>query len=714
MLIKQVATICTLALLGSSCGAGWPGAVPLTDPKAANFDLQDLLGRGRQAPSLELGPEGLQSALSLLGTSTSGTLKKVQWQVGNDLPLWTAFDTRLAMSLPSTDLEVALAQLIVEYSDLLGIDLAQLGKPSFKVVGTRMHVLYPRMEADLSVRDAFLELILVRSKVGGEVPNPNTGTYWHLAEIYNKTYPHLALGTSRPPLGKKDGALSSHLSGKGLQLLSSRNLYTIQNAAAKFSSGILPNQSRPQGPVIVLSEESEWLHPVTGEIFTITSRVDDGSPIEAYSNRHNANVLLTGQVFSRTYLDGSLTPKLLALTPITDGDGVEFVSNHDGEIEAGAQQVTEVQLAGARYRVHNQRNPQPLKLTVEDNEGKLSVAPENLPALNTYAALNEINRFVRRQVSGGELPFLNEQMVAKVNVNGTCNAFYESSGPSINMFEAGDGCANTGLVGDVIYHEWGHALDFATGQRGGIRDGAFSEGIGDIVAGYFTDSPNMAPGFQLGSQDGIRRLDNEQVYPEDRGAVHYEGLIIGGAFWDMRESLKERYGNRAGAQKAADLFFRHLLTTDTYLDSYQAVLRLDDHDNNPATKSPNHCLINDAFARHGLANSENCTDQWEPPSWQRLDDLFLGFEDIDGDTVPELLLSFPKPKTFFGCLGDRVECFEEQRRDISFVVEGTKGDLILSMARLLEQAETLDELVIFGLGDREEIDSYRIVRFVGK
>ena len=48
----------------------------------------------------------------------------------------------------------------------------------------------------------------------------------------------------------------------------------------------------------------------------------------------------------------------------------------------------------------------------------------------------------------------------------------------LSIFYSGnDRCANTGLIADVIYHEWGHGLDANTG---GIHDGAFSEGLGTL------------------------------------------------------------------------------------------------------------------------------------------------------------------------------------------------------------------------------------------
>ncbi len=118
----------------------------------------------------------------------------------------------------------------------------------------------------------------------------------------------------------------------------------------------------------------------------------------------------------------------------------------------------------------------------------------------------------------------------------------------------------------------------------------------------------MGTGFFVGKEQGIRSLENKKSYPRDKGEVHDEGLIIGGAFWDLRKALITRYGERRGADKASYYFYRHLLAADSYLDSSTLVLALDDDDANPATRSPNYCLIVEAFKAHGLSSENSCKD----------------------------------------------------------------------------------------------------------
>lgn len=200
-----------------------------------------------------------------------------------------------------------------------------------------------------------------------------------------------------------------------------------------------------------------------------------------------------------------------------------------------------------------------------------------------------------------KVPWLQKPLNVNVNLGQTCNAYWDGS--TTNFFSAGGRCANTALIADVIYHEWGHGLDANTG---GIDDGAFSEGFGDIVSVLMTESNVLGIGF-FTNGNPVRDLEPNKIYPKDRGEVHDEGLIIGGTFWDLYKSLKVKYD----APKARDLLsryaFKSVLTASRYTDVYKAVLVIDDNDENLANGSPNFCEINLAFAEHGLAKKDpNC------------------------------------------------------------------------------------------------------------
>jgi hypothetical protein len=80
---------------------------------------------------------------------------------------------------------------------------------------------------------------------------------------------------------------------------------------------------------------------------------------------------------------------------------------------------------------------------------------------NTHSARNQfyhVNRI--KEVGRGWLPsntWLTQQLVVNVNLNQTCNAYW--NGSSLNFFKSGGGCSNTGQLAAVSLHEYGHGLD---------------------------------------------------------------------------------------------------------------------------------------------------------------------------------------------------------------------------------------------------------------
>jgi hypothetical protein len=191
-----------------------------------------------------------------------------------------------------------------------------------------------------------------------------------------------------------------------------------------------------------------------------------------------------------------------------------------------------------------------------------------------------------------------------VNVNKwslfmSCNAYWD--GWTINFFIDTDECANTSLISDVIYHEWGHGFD---ANAGGIEDRAFSEGIGDIMSLVMTGSPILGHGF---FKDGgaVRRMDVPKIYPQDTGrGPHSEGLIIGSTFYNLLQGLKLQYSAEETQALFAKYSFLMVPAASKYTDVYNALLVIDDDDGDLRNKTPNFCLINDVFSRHGLARKD--------------------------------------------------------------------------------------------------------------
>lgn len=198
--------------------------------------------------------------------------------------------------------------------------------------------------------------------------------------------------------------------------------------------------------------------------------------------------------------------------------------------------------------------------------------------------------------------WLDRQLTANVNLSSSCNAHWD--GTTINLYSAGRGCANTGLIADVTYHEWGHGLDHNTG---GIEDGAFSEGFGDIMSMIITYSAELGVGFKTDGSP-VRNLEPDKVYPKDRGEVHAEGLIIGSTFWDLYKDLKAAHGEEKAKALAINYAFKMIPAASRYTEVYDALLVIDDDNGNLTDKTPNYCIINKNFAAHGLATSDSGCD----------------------------------------------------------------------------------------------------------
>ena len=92
----------------------------------------------------------------------------------------------------------------------------------------------------------------------------------------------------------------------------------------------------------------------------------------------------------------------------------------------------------------------------------------------------EVNKLA--ETARGYLPentWLQNQLVANMNIPNTCNAFWD--GVTINFYQSGGGCRNTGEIAAVFDHEWGHGLDH-NDSNATLSDS--SEGYADIASMY--------------------------------------------------------------------------------------------------------------------------------------------------------------------------------------------------------------------------------------
>jgi len=180
----------------------------------------------------------------------------------------------------------------------------------------------------------------------------------------------------------------------------------------------------------------------------------------------------------------------------------------------------------------------------------------------------------------------------------SCNAWFDGD---INFVREADGCNNTGRLADVVFHEYGHGFHAYSIIDGvGGFDGALSEGMGDYMAATITGDPATARGFFKGSDDPLRDIEINRVWPEDVGEIHQTGRIIAGALWDARKALVSTLGEQAGIDHADQLFLAIASRASDIPTAYAEAILADDDNGNLADGTPNQCLIDDAFGIHGL------------------------------------------------------------------------------------------------------------------
>ena len=245
-----------------------------------------------------------------------------------------------------------------------------------------------------------------------------------------------------------------------------------------------------------------------------------------------------------------------------------------------------------------------------------SAATEDDAQVQTYLNVNTAKDFAR--ALDPDMARLGEQITANVNIAQDCNAFYD--GKSINFFRASMNCQNTGLVQDVVFHEYGHAVHDAEIIEGvGDFDGAMSEGAADFFAAQITGDPKMGRGFFF-TDKPLRDLDpetSENRWPEDIGEIHKTGIIFGGTFWDLRKALIAELGAAEGIAITQQLYLGALRRSVSIPTSLIEVLAADDDDGDLTNGTPHECTIRNAYGRHGLRTATGTVtapDRLEQPT----------------------------------------------------------------------------------------------------
>ncbi len=314
----------------------------------------------------------------------------------------------------------------------------------------------------------------------------------------------------------------------------------------------------------------------------------------------------SGLIQPSTYCNGQ-EPQTMPFTRVSvDGAGAVYTdANGDWTVGyAGSDPKTvTADLYGPYCDINNvSGGPQGAFTGLATPGVPLTVAFTNLNSQrdekDVFRAVNDVHLFY--QDIDPTYHYINEVMPATVSIASTCNAYYV--GHTINFYQAGGGCANTGEIQGVVHHEFGHGItEEILGNQGTQGIG---EGNSDILANYMTGESIIGRGFYEGvCTSGIRNSENTLQYPEDlNGQIHHDGQIIAGFHWDSWQELQASLPAEEARLLAINTWHwgRIHQHPTTQPDQVLAIFLADDDDGNLLNGTPHYAAFCAGAMNHGF------------------------------------------------------------------------------------------------------------------
>ena len=329
---------------------------------------------------------------------------------------------------------------------------------------------------------------------------------------------------------------------------------------------------------------------------------------------------VSGEIYTSNPYNSSSIEKFKYLKAIDQNTNINYFTDNNGEVflPSSIGTVIRYKLEGEYANVEtNGTTPDIFDNLSSTNLINFDNSNSTIQERTAYWAVNEIHdhmKFYFPTYTG-----LDNPMQTNIDVSGSCNAYFDGS--SINFYAQGGGCHATANLPDVVYHEYGHAINSGryngSGWNGGMSNGGLNEGFADVWAISLTENPVLGYGWDLLDPTiFVRRYDqNRKVYPQDLvGEVHADGEIIAGAFWDL-------YLNLGNMNQMLNLF---KYTYDSgvdgpdgdegviYTDILLEVLFADDNDADLSNGTPNDLAIVSAFDLHGITLLSNAVISHNP------------------------------------------------------------------------------------------------------
>jgi hypothetical protein len=178
-------------------------------------------------------------------------------------------------------------------------------------------------------------------------------------------------------------------------------------------------------------------------------------------------------------------------------------------------------------------------------------ANEKFEQVETYYQINQTQEYIHQL---GFTDVNNESQDFSIDTYAGDNSFYD---PSTDMITTGEGGVDDAEDAEVIWHEYGHAIqdDVVPGFGESEQGGAIGEGFGDYWA--VTNSVPVSKGFNLpcvmdwdatsyttDEPHCLRRTDTGKTTDDIDGEVHDDGEIWSNALWDIHQALGRTKANK--------------------------------------------------------------------------------------------------------------------------------------------------------------------------
>ena len=268
-----------------------------------------------------------------------------------------------------------------------------------------------------------------------------------------------------------------------------------------------------------------------------------------YEAPPSGTAIVSGDVYTTNPFNSATNEKFKYLKAIDQNTLLDYFTDNNGEvvlpISIGSQ--VRYKLEGEYANVEtNGVTPDIYEALSVSNTILFDNSNSSIQERTAYWAVNEVHDHLKNVFPN--FTGLDSPMLTNIDEAGSCNAFF--NGNSINFYAEGNGCQATAKIPDVVYHEYGHAINSARYNSGsGMWNGALNEGFADVWAFTLTNSPFIGKGWDLVDPNiNIRDYQDRKVYPQDLvGEVHADGEIIAGCFWDT-------YLNLNNMNQTLDLF----------------------------------------------------------------------------------------------------------------------------------------------------------------